>query len=280
MLIVDTHAHIYSPDEKRYPVIPKPYRPPGDSGSVPSLKRRVEENGVSGACLIQTSTFYGFDNRLICDTAKAEPGWTAGVVTLNPDDPHSPVLIQSLVKQYGIRAMRSIPGKDGRIDSPGVAALWKGCQAAGITINALVSLNNAGALAHMLEWFPKQRVTIDHCLNLRAGRDREATLQEMLRLARYPNAHAKLTFLPTGSAEQYPFLDMHEPCRRIIAAYTPDRCVWGSDFPCELWTPKSTYAQHLKLFRELLGLETAAQEAILGATAVRLYFGGRAPRRG
>ena len=27
---------------------------------------------------------------------------------------------------------------------------------------------------------------------------------------------------------------MHEPCRKIIAAYTPDRCVWGSDFPCEL----------------------------------------------
>jgi predicted TIM-barrel fold metal-dependent hydrolase len=27
-MIVDTHAHIYSPDEATYPPVAKPYRPP------------------------------------------------------------------------------------------------------------------------------------------------------------------------------------------------------------------------------------------------------------
>ena len=39
MLIIDTHAHIYSPDEKRYPPIEKPLRPPGGKGSLEDLQR-------------------------------------------------------------------------------------------------------------------------------------------------------------------------------------------------------------------------------------------------
>jgi predicted TIM-barrel fold metal-dependent hydrolase len=47
--------------------------------------------------------------------------------------------------------------------------------------------------------------------------------------------------------------------------------VWGSDYPTELWCPKTTYAGHLNLFREQLGLSAGEQAAILGGTAVTLY---------
>jgi L-fuconolactonase len=272
MLILDTHAHIYSEDESRYPPASKPLRPPGTTGSVASLERVIKANGVAGVCIVQATTFYGWDNRFICDTAVSTARWSAAVCTLDPDDPHSPGLIQHYAKKYGIRALRSYPAKDGKLDNPSVAALWKACGEAGLVVNVLCNRDNGGALARMLEKFSRQPVVIDHCLNLEAGPEKDAILSEMLRLARYPNAHAKLTFLATGSAEQYPFRDMHSACAQIIAAYTPDRCVWGSDFPCELWTPKATYAQNLRLFTEALGLETSAKEAILGKTARRLYF--------
>ena len=55
----------------------------------------------------------------------------------------------------------------------------------------------------------------------------------------------------------------HVLAHRILGAFRPERCMWGSDFPCELWIPKSTYAGHLRLFQEELGLSPAAQEAIL-----------------
>ena len=51
MLIIDTHAHIYSPDEKRYPPIDKPLRPPGGKGSLEDLQREVAcEWCQSGLC--------------------------------------------------------------------------------------------------------------------------------------------------------------------------------------------------------------------------------------
>jgi predicted TIM-barrel fold metal-dependent hydrolase len=275
VLILDTHTHIYSSDEASYPPVVKPLRPPQDAGSVTNLERVIQANGVAGVCIVQPSSFYGWDNRFICDTAVKTQRWTAGVCTIDPDDTHSPGLIRHYVRKYGIRALRSVPARDGRIDSPAVVALWRACNETGIVVNALCDRNNTDALVHMLENFPRQSVVIDHCLNFKAGPEQDAILADVLRLAKYANAYAKLTFLGMGSAEPYPFRDMHEPCRKIIAAYTPDRCVWGSDFPCELWTPKATYSQNLRIFTEELGLKTADKEAILGNTARGLYFHGK-----
>ena len=92
-----------------------------------------------------------------------------------------------------------------------------------------------------------------------------------MELSRFPNLYAKLTFIPTGSANQFPFTEMHDPCKRIIEAFGPDRCVWGSDFPTELWCPKTDYANHLDIFREEFGLTTVDQFAILSETADRLW---------
>ena len=272
LTIIDTHAHIYSEDEKRYPTTAKPLRPPAGTGTVAHLKRMLAENGVARACIVQTSTFYRFDNRFICDTAVAEREWTAGVCTLDPDDARSPAVLREFARKYGIRALRSIPGKDGRMDSPGVQELWKAAGDSRLIVNVLCGGNNADAVAGMLEKFARQPVVLDHCMNLRAGQDHGSVLADLLRIAKYPNAHAKLTFLATGSAEPYPFRDLHDSCRRLITAYTPGRCVWGSDFPCELWTRKATYSQNLRLFTAELGLEDAAKKAILGDTARRLYF--------
>ena len=78
MLIIDTHAHIYSPDEKKYPPIADPKRPPRGTGSLDHLRRETRAAGVRAVCAIQTSTFYRFDNSYICDSSKGNPDWIAG----------------------------------------------------------------------------------------------------------------------------------------------------------------------------------------------------------
>ena len=50
------------------------------------------------------------------------------------------------------------------------------------------------------------------------------------------------------------------------------RCVRGSDFPCELWCPRISYAQHLRIFTHELGLKPATKKAVLGETAYQLWF--------
>lgn len=272
MLIIDTHAHIYSRDEKKYPVIAKPLRPPGGYGSLEDLKKESTANGVRAACLIQVSTFYRFDNRYICDSALVSKDWAAGVCTLDPDDPHSPGLLKHYAEKYDLRGMRSIPAKDGRLDHPGVRALWKSAMEAGIVINALIGKEKEAELARLLTAFPKLRVVLDHCMSLKAGPEMQPVLDAVLRLSKFSNLHAKLTFLPTGSNSGYPCDDLHATCMKIVDAYGPERCVWGSDFPCPLWTPRVTYTEHLRIFQQVLPLKDAARVQILGETARRLWF--------
>src|SRR5436309_2413013 len=65
--IIDCHAHIYSEDEKTYPVIEKPYRPPEGKGTLAHLRREMKAAGVRSAVAVHTFTFYGFDNRFVAD---------------------------------------------------------------------------------------------------------------------------------------------------------------------------------------------------------------------
>ena len=110
-LVIDCHAHVYGEDEKAYPTIEKPNRPPAGKGTVPHLLRTLRENGVSRATAIQTSTFYGWDNRFLADTSKHHRDVLAGVCTLDPDDPTSPATLERLVRESNVRGMRSIPAK-------------------------------------------------------------------------------------------------------------------------------------------------------------------------
>ena len=272
MLIIDCHAHIYGEDETKYPTIDKPYRPPQGTGTLTHLRREMKAAGVRFVTAIQTSTFYRWDNRFTADSARANPDWMVGVCTLDPDDAHSPGLLEQYAREFNVRGMRSIPAADGRLDHPGVRKLWETAEQLGTVINVLVNRDKRDELSAMLERQPKLRVVLDHCLNIKVGPDLDAIVADTVKLARHANLHAKLTFIPTGSDEPYPCRDLHDACRTVIRAFGPDRCVWGSDFPCELWCPKVTYAQHLKIFTHELGIDQPDQEAILGKTAERLWF--------
>ena len=276
-MIIDTHAHIYSTDEVAYPAIEEPYRPPDGTGSPEHLRREMDAAGVDRAMLIQTSTFYRWDNRYLRDTSAAARQWAAGVCTLNPDDPHAPDILHALAQRSNVKGMRSIAAGDGRYDHPGVRSLWREATRLGLVINALLPLELADELSALLEDHRELPVVLDHCLSLEVGPDFDATVSQVVELARHPNLYAKLTFIPTGSAEVYPFSDMHDACKQFIEAFGPKRCVWGSDFPVELWCPKVTYDQHLRIFREHLGLAPDEQAEILGGTAERLWFGDGGP---
>ena len=271
-LIIDCHAHIYGTDEKRYPTIEKPYRPPAGKGTLGHLKAEMKAAGVGYVTAIQTSTYYRWDNRFTADSARRNHEFMAGVVTLDPDDPASPGKLKQYVRDDNVRGMRSIPAKSGRLDDPGVSRLWKMAEALGIVINVLVGRQHRAQIETLAGRHPRLRIVIDHCLNLQVGPTLEATLADVLALAKIPRAHAKLTFLPTGTKAAYPCMALHQACLQVIDAFGPNRCIWGSDFPCELWCPQITYADHLRIFSEALELDSAARTAILGKTAYGLWF--------
>jgi predicted TIM-barrel fold metal-dependent hydrolase len=272
MLIIDCHAHLYGEDDKKYPPIDKPYKPPKGTGSLKHLRTEMKNAGVKLVTGVQTKTYYGWENRFTADASRTHRDWMAGVVTLDPDDEHSPGLLEHYVRNDNVRGLRSIQAKSGKLDDPGVVKLWEKALKLKATVCVLINRDKAEELTTLLKRFAKLPVVLDHCLNLTAGKGLDKTLADVVKLAKQPNLYAKLSFLPVGSAQEYPFKDMHAPCKEIIKAYGSSRCVWGSDFPCELWCPKTTYAKHLKLFTNELGLDKEVQEAILGKTPEKLWF--------
>ena len=274
MRIIDCHAHITSPDEKRYPPKSDPFRVPGGKGSVEDLRKTSLANGVTAVRAVHTVSFYLYDNRYLCDAAKANPDWVSGVCTLDPDDPKSPALLKQFVRDYGVKTLRSTPGSNRTtFNHDGVRKLWKACADSGATIDIfLMQLDWVESAEKLLREYPDITVGFDHCMDLKPGPKYDKTLKEVLRLSKYKNLYPKVDFISTGTQMGYPGSDLHYAATKIIDTYGPERCVWGSNFPNELWTPKMTYAQHLKIFTHHLPLKEKDRAQVLGKTARRLWF--------
>jgi L-fuconolactonase len=275
MIIVDCHPHIYAANRITYPTIPEPVEHV-EPASAEDLKRRMEASGVDKAVFIQTSTFYEFDNRYIIDATARHGSWATGVVTLSPDNPDD---IAELRRAHaaGVRGMRGNPDESGSITSPGIKRLWGACRDLGMVVNCHVS--NDRPVMEILEIaaaLPGLTIVLDHCLYLSAKLGNvESTIAKLEVLARASDQfYAKLTCAHGGSDEPWPHRDMHEPLQRVVAAFGAERCVWGSDFPQALWTPGTSYDQHVRLFTEELGLSEEEKVAIMGTTALKLWFGG------
>ena len=274
MLIIDCHAHITSADEVRYPPKENPMRVPDGKGALKDLRQVSQANGVKAVRAVQTVSFYNYDNAYLCDAAKANPDWVAGVCCLEPDDPASPGLLKQFVREYGVRTLRSTPGNQRRtFDHEGVRQLWRTCAEVGATVDIfLMNPDWVEGAEKLLREFPGLVVGFDHCMDLKPGPQYERVLGEVLRLARYPNLYAKVDFISTGTEIGFPGADLHQAVLQIIDTYGPERCVWGSNFPNALWTPKLSYAEHLRIFTHELPLSAAARAQVLGETARRLWF--------
>lgn len=276
MLIIDCHAHIYSQDEKKYPVREKPLRPPPGTGSAEDLRKVSLAHGVSAVRAIQTVTFYGHDNSYLCDSAKSNPKWMAGVATLDPDDPESPAMLRRYIREFGVKSLRSTPStKDPKaaFDHPGVRALWKVVADEGASVDIfLMRRELIPTASKLIADFRKLTVGFCHCMDLKPGPTLEEDTRAVCRLSRFPNLYPKVDFIGTGTQQAFPCEDLHHAAMEVIGAFGAERCVWASCYPNGLWTPKITYGEHLRIFSEALPLTSKQRAAILGETARRIWF--------
>ncbi len=222
--------------------------------------------------IVQTGSAYRFDNRLTIDTANANPGWITGVCMLDPQDAESPALLTKMMETSNLSGLRFGPtaGCTPVFGHDGHQRLLEASARLGLVMSVLINVESAGDLSSFLERFPDTPVALEHCMGLRAGDD--DVLRAIFDLSRFSNLYPKLTFIVGGSREPYPFRDLHPYVLRIVEAYGANRCQWGSAFPCELWAPKVTYSQSLRLFTEEIPLTDADRQAILADTPLQLWF--------
>lgn len=276
MNIVDTHAHVYHADESLYPMVEEPSRPPKETGSIEHLKSEMNEAGVRRAVLVQTGSAYKWDNRLLADLCVESRGWAVGVCSLDPSAAHTIEELERLSRECNIKGLRVAPIGETypMFYHPGTTRIWEAAQRLGIVICAHIRSSLLDQLSDLLARFPDVQVVLDHS-GYPMAKDGEGseTVQAVCGLSRFRNLSLKLSFTVFGSDMDYPFTDTHAIARSLIEAFTPERCMWGSGFPCEHWLKKATYAEHLAVFTQELGLSESEKRGILEETPNRIWFG-------
>ena len=107
-------------------------------------------------------------------------------------------------------------------------------------------------VAAVAERHPNLRLIFDHMGRRKGMKDEKlgAGLAHTIELAKYPNVFVKLTSTRSCSSEGYPYRNIHPALKRLIEAFGPRRCFWGTDLSAMLSRTNCTYPQAVTMFTE------------------------------
>lgn len=270
-MIVDTHVHVIARDEARYPLTPSGigsdwYR--AATCSAEELEVLMAAAGVDAAVLVQAFGAYSYDNAYVVAAAEHSGTRFVSVAVVNAEDPSAPAQIRELARRDGFGGIRLFSiGPVGRpqpawLDDPATFPVWETCAELDLVVSVACLPEHLPRLARALDRFPEQSVVLDHCAFVDP-----AAPEDLLRLARHGNLHAKVTshVLEAGERDG----DPARVVSRLVAEFGADRLTWGSDFP---QTRDRPYGELVALARRGCACLTSAdRDALLGATATRLW---------
>jgi L-fuconolactonase len=283
--VIDAQLHAWEPDHPRRPwdpdygatdVIEARNRAHHAAHPVTyqELLRRMDGAGVDAALLV-TSAVYDDDNSYPLEAAAKHPQRFAVVGRLNPA---APALEQRVAgwRRAGLLGIRLIVGSDAEREAWRAGAylpLLRACAEHAVPV-CIFPPGMLTAVDQLAGALPGLTLVSDH-LGLSqpplmaADGDPFQRLPELLALARRPNVAVKLTAVPSLSRQAYPFADIWPSVRRVLAAFGPERVMWGSDNTRT--AALHTYADALGYIRDSDELSAADRERILGGTLRRLF---------
>jgi L-fuconolactonase len=134
----------------------------------------------------------------------------------------------------GIRVLASWPPENiERFRAGAFDALFDAAERHNVPVCVFVS-GNLPDLAPVASRYPDLTLVIDH-FGLRQPPFSEIDdppwrgIDDLVKLAEFPNVSAKVSGAPTLSAEPYPFPDIWPHLDRVFTAFGIGRCMWGSD---------------------------------------------------
>jgi L-fuconolactonase len=277
--LIDAHHHLWDPALRDYPWLAgdvlAPIRRRYDADA---LRGHVRAAGVSRTVLVQTVPDVGETVEFLA-TADANRDLIAGVVGwVDLTDPAVPDMLARLRTQpggdllTGIRHQAQDEPDPGWLARPDVVAGVRAVTGAGLAYDLLVLPHQLPSAITVAQQVPEGRFVLDHAAKppIAAG-DLEPWAGLVRGLAVLPNVACKLSGLVTeadwqawSAAGIRPYADV------VLAAYGPDRTMFGSDWPvCELVTG---YADVLGLAGDLCSkLDDADRARVFGGTATEWY---------
>ena len=283
---VDSHSHLWSPERSRYPL-----RPGADEANVQpkgftpgDFFAQARPEGVNRVVIIGHTVHFGFDATYLTDVMKARPGEIAAQAYLDHADPNVTARMAEL-KRQGVKAFRLRLLDPWQSDFPDSHAIMKAYQFAAMQRLVLCPLTNPDwlpQLDRLSAAFPATTVVIDHFARIGVdglgqvppvpGTIKQEHVANLVKLARHPGVHVKLSAYYALGRRTPPYDDMLPLIKELIRAYGPERLMWGSDSPYQLASPH-TYRASIALIRDRLdGVSEEDREWLLRKTAERVFF--------
>jgi len=275
-MIVDSQVHIWlaeTPDRPWPPGgaaranLPEPF-------TYDKLLPLMDDAGVDRVIIVPPF-FEGERNDYALEAAKKYPDRFAVMGRILLNSPQAPALLAGWKDQPGMLGIRltfnwaqSSWLTDGTADW-----FWPAAAKAGIPVMFHPN-GRVLELARIAESNPDLTLIVDHMglsTEIAKNNTRASTIEQTLTLAKYPNVCVKVSSVPTYSFEPYPFRDMYEFVQRVVYAFGPRRCFWGSDLTVAF--AKASYRQRITHFTEEIGFLSAEDKEWIMGRAILACLG-------
>lgn len=266
MTIIDSQVHIWAPETPAKPYARNDASPP--HRPVPlgheELLGEMDDAGVE-RCVLVPPTWEDDRNDTSLEAARLHPDRFAVMGKIKLHRPESRALMATWKNQphmLGIR-MTFNAGRSRQWLVDGTADwFWDAAERYDVPVMTFAP-NDVPKLLEVAEHHPGLRMIVDHMglSSALRGKSLEPAVADVIKFARLKNVAVKVSALPCYVDEPYPFPTLHPLVRRVVDAFGPQRCFWGTDLshlPCP-------YKQVVTLFaEEIKALSSSELEWIMG----------------
>jgi predicted TIM-barrel fold metal-dependent hydrolase len=266
-IIVDGQVHLWKAESPDWPWVPgaKPQLP--EPMTIERYLPLMQEAGVDRTIVVPPS-WPGDRNDYALEAARRYPDRFRVMGRIPLQKPEAAALLPKWKEQPGMLGIRLLFLTDTQRSwlADGTADwFWPVAEKAEVPV-MFFAPGRISLFGPIAERHPQLTLIIDH-MGLIATMAQDNTLtsaiDQAVALAKYPNVSIKVSATPGVSQEPYPFRDMTVHIKRVVDAFGPQRCYWGTDVTNSF--AKATYRQRVTHFiEELSFLSETDKDWIMG----------------
>ena len=279
--LVDTHVHILSADQDRFPLRPtglgRPWwsEPGRDAKALLSV---MDEKGVGRAIAAQAVGPYGYDNTYLLHAVSVHPDRLAAVPAIDVDDRtiDDDALAASITSLdpsrgvVGVRLMGIAPGSSWAHDDARARVACHAAHRVGLVVVLTVWPDQLQVLTKVIQEGPDVQIALDHCAFPELVGGLVPAGAPLLALQPAENVGLKVSSHLLREAASGG--DPAGLVAQLAETFGSERLLWGSDYP-------QTDGDYDALLRDAAeaagGLGGEAQAAFFAGNATRTFFAGR-----
>lgn len=267
---IDCHAHVLDPERFPYGADTH-YRPTGQEiGAMDQYLQVMDVYGIRHALLVGPNSGYGLDNRCLFDALERAEGRCKGIAVVRNDI--STAELEAL-RARGIVGVAWNVTHHGPDHFAGAADLLARLAALDMCVSVQVEHDQLVPLAPLFER-SGVCLLVDHCGRPTVSEGLgQAGFRALLDLAPTRRVYVKLSGVVKFSRASFPHADARPYFDALLHAFTPERCLWASDWPYLRAPVRVDVGVLLKLALHLLPDPVVRRQVLWSTPAALFGFG-------